>query len=89
MESDFLLGETGDKLMATIEQVRNAMHAVPFRPFTVRLVDGRAYSVRHPDFISIPTTARGRDLTVHDDNGPHWIDLGLVVELHPEPTVPG
>jgi hypothetical protein len=61
------------------------MHAQPFRPFTVRLVDGRSYLVNHPDFIAIPTTERRRDLTVHDDDGPHYIDLLLVVEIHPQP----
>jgi hypothetical protein len=75
--------------MATIEQVRNVMHAVPFQPFTVHLVDGRRYLVKHPDFIAIPTTPRGRDLTVHDDDGPHLIDLNLVVELHAEPAAAG
>jgi len=72
--------------MATIEQVRNAMHAQPFLPFTIHLADGRRYLVKHPDFIAIPTTRRGRDLTVHDDDGPHYIDLGLVVEIHPQPA---
>ncbi len=72
--------------MATIEQVRNAMHAQPFQPFTVHLVDGRSYLVKHPDFISVSSQPRGRDLTVHDDNGPHYIDLGLVVEIHPQPA---
>jgi hypothetical protein len=57
--------------MATREQVREAMHRQAFLGFTVRLVDGRTYFVRHPDFVSIPTTDHGRDLTVHDDDGPH------------------
>jgi hypothetical protein len=61
------------------------MHAAPFRPFTVHLVDGRTYSVKHPDFVAIPTTDRGRDLTIHDDDGPHHLDLNLVVEIHPAP----
>jgi hypothetical protein len=73
--------------MATIDKVREAMHAVPFRPFTVHLVDGRTYFVRHPDFVSIPTTDRGRDLTIHGDDGPHYLDLALVVEVHPVPLV--
>jgi hypothetical protein len=72
--------------MATIDQIRNAKHMVPFRPFTVHLVDGRAFSVQHPDFIALPTTPRGRDLTVHQDDGPHWIDINLVVSVHPEPA---
>ncbi|MFI5458856.1 MAG: hypothetical protein ACHRXM_25795 [Isosphaerales bacterium] len=73
--------------MATIEQLRNATHAVPFQPFTVHLVDGRSYLVKHPDFIALPAPPRGRDLTVHDEDGPHWIDLNLVVEL--QPAIPG
>jgi hypothetical protein len=72
--------------MATIEQVCSAMHAQPFRPFTVHLVDGRTYFVRHPDFIAVSPHPRGRDLTIHDDAGPHFIDLGLVVEIHPQPA---
>jgi hypothetical protein len=69
----------GDE-MATIEQVRNAMHRQPFRGFTIRLVDGRSYRVKHPDFISVPETPRGRDLVVHD-NGTHHVDILLVVEI--------
>ena len=68
--------------MATIEQVRDAMHTQPFRAFTVKLVDGQSYTVKHPDFISVPTSPRGRDLVIHDDKGTHRIDLNLVVEVH-------
>lgn len=66
--------------MATIEQVRNAMHRQPFRGFTVRLVDGRSFHVKHPDFISVPDTPRGRDLVIHD-KGTHHVDIFLVVEV--------
>ncbi len=66
--------------MATIEQVRNAMHRQPFRGFTVRLVDGRSYHVKHPDFISVPESTRGRDLVIHD-KGTHHVDILLVVEI--------
>ena len=66
------------------------MHRQPFRPFTVRLVDGRSFVVKHPDFISVPDTDRGRDLVIHD-KGTHRIDLLHVVEVEePDPgeTVP-
>jgi hypothetical protein len=66
--------------MATIEGVRNAMHRQPFRGFTVRLVDGRSYHVKHRDFISVPETPRGRDLVIHD-KGTHHVDILLVVEI--------
>jgi hypothetical protein len=72
--------------MATLEQVRDAMHRQPFLPFTVHLVDGRSILVKHPDFIAIPESPRGRNLTIHD-KGLHLIDMGLVVEVHvPEPA---
>jgi hypothetical protein len=68
--------------MATIEQVRDAMHTQPFRAFTVKLVDGRSFVVKHPDFIAVPELPRGRNLVIHDKEGMHLIDLGLVVEVH-------
>jgi hypothetical protein len=70
--------------MATIEQVRSRMHAQPFQPFRVHLVDGRSDLVKHPDFIAVSTHPRGRDVTIHDYAGPHYFDLGLVVEIHPQ-----
>ena len=74
--------------MPTIEQVRNAMHRQPFRGFTVRLVDGRSYHVKHRDFISVPETPRGRDLVIHDKET-HHVDILLVVEIdEPEPVEP-
>ncbi|OJW19942.1 MAG: hypothetical protein BGO49_10455 [Planctomycetales bacterium 71-10] len=74
--------------MATMDQVRKAMHTAPFRPFTVYLADGRTYLVRHPDFISISTN--GREMVVHDEVGMHLVDMRAVVEVHlpylPEPA---
>ncbi len=67
--------------MATMEQVRDAMHATPFRPFTVYLADGRAFFVKHPDFVSI--SPNGWNMVVNDEDGPHLIDVRAVVELYP------
>jgi hypothetical protein len=73
--------------MATVEQVREAMHGQPFQPFTIRLVDGRSYLVKHPDFISVPESPRGRNLVVHDREGMHLIDILMVVEVQvPQPA---
>ena len=72
--------------MATREQVRDAMHRQPFLGFTVRLVDGRSFLIKHPDFVSIPMTERGRDLVIHDQAGTHRIDLLHVIEVEePDP----
>jgi hypothetical protein len=68
--------------MATVEQIRKAMQSQPFRPFTVYLVDGRTYTVKHPDFIAVPSSPRGREFVIYDDQGSHYLDLGLIVEVH-------
>ncbi len=69
-------------MMAMLNQVRDAMHRQPFRPFTLYLVDGRSYLVKHPDFIAIPMSPLGQELTVYDAEGSHFLDMGLIVEIH-------
>ncbi len=73
--------------MATLEAVREALHAQPFQPFDLKLVDGRHFTVTHPDFVAIPPVQRIRDIVVFTagDSEPgayrtHRIDLGLIVE---------
>jgi hypothetical protein len=36
-----------------INAIREALHMQPFRPFTLRLADGRDLPVPHPDFVAI------------------------------------
>jgi hypothetical protein len=36
-----------------IAGVRAALHAQPFTAFTIRLADGRALHVPHPDFVAV------------------------------------
>jgi hypothetical protein len=69
--------------MATMNQVRKAMHAQPFDPFLIRLVDGRTFRVPHPDFVAAANT-REMDF-VGDDEGIHHIELplALTVEIPP------
>jgi hypothetical protein len=38
--------------------IREAMHTEPFRPFTLRLADGRELPVPHPDFIAVAGNGR-------------------------------
>ncbi len=67
--------------MATLNQVRQAMHAQPFRPFSLQLAKGESYQVKHPDFLAIPPTPRGREVVCWVDDEMHLIDLGLVLEV--------
>ena len=69
-----------------MNQLRDAMHAQPFVPLAVRLTDGRTYTVRHPDFIAIPASVRGREMTLYvepQDQEPqmHRIDVARVTEI--------
>jgi hypothetical protein len=66
--------------VATMNQVQAAMHSQPFRAFTVHLNDGRSYLVKHPDFISY--SPNNREMTVHDEQGVHYIDMRNVSEIH-------
>jgi hypothetical protein len=64
----------------TVEQLRNIHRAAPFRPFTIHMGDGRAFLVRHPDFLS--HSPSGRTVIVHqDDESFSVLDLLLVTEL--------
>jgi hypothetical protein len=74
--------------MRSVDQIRQAMHAQPFRPFSLQLVDGSLCTVEHPDFIAVPPGGRPREIAFFTEarNRPrsyeaHWIDLGLVVSV--------
>jgi hypothetical protein len=64
----------------TVDQLNNVLHAAPFRPFTIHMGDGRAFLVRHPDYLS--RSPSGRTVVVHeDDESFSVLDLPLVTEL--------
>jgi hypothetical protein len=55
--------------------------AQPFKPFWVKLADGRQLEVRHPENIAM--SPNGRDVTVYDDDGTHLLEALLILELTP------
>ena len=57
--------------MAQLERVREALHQQPFRSFEIRLLDGRSFLVKHPDFVALPPTRRKRDIVLYDEAGVH------------------
>ena len=66
--------------VAAMNQVQPTMHSRPFRAFTVHLNDGRSYLIKHRDFISYSPS--NREMTVHDEQGVHLIDMRNVSEIH-------
>lgn len=68
----------------TTEQLRSALRSVPFRPFTIRMADGRTFSIAHPDVLSI--SPAGRTVVVyHPDDSASIVDLLLMTELELSP----
>ena len=64
----------------TLNQFARAVRRQPFRPFSLVLVNGRTFSVDHPEFVAIDR--RGCEVTCYaSDNTQHFIDAGLIAEL--------
>jgi hypothetical protein len=64
----------------TIEQLREAHQARPFRPFVLRLADGQKVRVPHPEFMAFSRT--GRTVSVAAENDAFKImDLLLVTSI--------
>jgi hypothetical protein len=64
----------------TLEQIRAAHRARPFKPITIRTGDGREHRVGHPELLAIMPP--GRTIIVANENAAEFIDLLLVTSLH-------
>jgi hypothetical protein len=73
--------------VATLNAIRDTLHAQPFRPFDIKLVDGQSYRVPHPEHVFIPPLPRPREIMYFellddgDDWRTRWIDINLVCEV--------
>ena len=63
--------------------VREALHQQPFRPFTIRLADGRQLSVEHPDFVAV---GERRIVVIAKDDSWSVVEPFLVVSLDCAPS---
>ena len=61
-----------------IKLVRAAVHRQPFQPFVIRLADGRAVPVPHPDFVAL---GRRVVIVVGDDDSSMDIEPFMIVSL--------
>jgi hypothetical protein len=70
-----------------IAGVREAIQRQPFEPFLIRLADGRALEVRHPEFVAV---GRRRIVVISDDGVESWsaIEPLLIVSLDSIPGKP-
>jgi hypothetical protein len=67
--------------MLSLEPIRDALRAQPFRPFTIRTSDGREYRVTHPEAVAISPRARALLLWYDDE---HWevLDVLHIAGIH-------
>ncbi len=49
-------------------RIRDLLHAAPFRPFIIRMADGREYRIDHPDFVLAPVSDVPQ-ITIEDREG--------------------
>lgn len=66
----------------TVEQLKLAHSAAPFRPFTIHMADGRTFPVTHPEFMSRSPSPTGRTVVVqHGNDITSILDLLLMTEI--------
>ncbi|PWU12152.1 MAG: hypothetical protein C5B50_22010 [Verrucomicrobia bacterium] len=67
----------------TIDAIRAAVNAEPFRPFRLRLAGGPTIAVLHPDYIALGP--RGRTVIIYQpDESWREVDVFHVTEIKPE-----
>jgi hypothetical protein len=67
--------------MATADQLRELRNAAPFRPFVVKMADGREFTVEHPELVACDRA--GRSMSLYDDDGLHLLEMLLIAEMRP------
>lgn len=69
--------------MATPQRIKSMLAAQPFRQFTVGLVGGRTFVVRHPEFAAC--SVDGREMTIYDEEGAHYVESLMIDVIETEP----
>ena len=69
----------------TIEQLKGALTARPFRPFIVHMADGRTLPVRHPDYCLLSPSGRTAFVFQTPDEF-SIVDLLLMTEVDLAPS---
>jgi hypothetical protein len=68
-----------------IAAIQEVLHRQPFRPFTLRLADGRQLAIPHPDFIAVsPRTV----VVINQDDSFAILEPLLIVSIEGAPSAP-
>jgi hypothetical protein len=69
-----------------VDVLRDALRRQPFRPFTLRLVDGRTVFIQHPELILVSPR---QVIIVHPDESTWWLEPMLLQGIEfPAPVPP-
>ncbi len=65
----------------TIEQLKKTIQPNTFGPFTIRLTDGQAFHIKHPEWVLIAPKAERTFVVAEPDGTYSVLDLLLVTTL--------
>jgi hypothetical protein len=60
--------------------LRDALRLQPFKPFTMTLVDGRSYEIRHPELVIVSPKGR-QAIIVNEDESWSVLEPLLILSL--------
>jgi hypothetical protein len=60
--------------------LRDALRLQPFKPFTMTLVDGRTYEIRHPELVIVSPKGR-QAIIVNEDESWSVVEPLLILSL--------
>jgi hypothetical protein len=63
------------------QELRAALTATPFRPFTARMADGRTFEIQHPDFLLLGPNGRTAFAFANTGGEFSILDVMLMTEL--------
>ena len=62
-------------------RIRQLLHATPFRPFVIRMADGREYQIDHPDFVLAAASEVPQIILEEPDGTVHFLSVLLVTSV--------
>ena len=58
--------------------LREAIRKQPFKPFAIRLADGRSLDVKHPELVAV---GQRRAIVIQEDDSCLWLEPLLITSL--------
>lgn len=64
-------------------RIRELLQATPFRPFVIRMADGREYRIDHPDFVLASANDASQVLLEETDGRTHFLSPREITSVQP------